>query len=504
MAEFLNNEVYVCRGIPIDANYTHTRLFKTVQEQLAYFTTHAKYSYNNFAVVRFNQQIRLPVDANKISDCNYVVFKNSDFGDKIYYCFITAINWVNMGRCDISFEIDLMQTFMFDIVYKPCFIERQHAIYDDIQSECLIPESLNVGTEFVNNDMDVFLTFGEMKIGIYSQYDLNGNIITGELINGVFTGAKLYEFTTNQLDTIKRYIDTLSEKGLLDGILCVFMYPDVCSPNKALEYGGFLQPPKDIKGYVPKNNKLFTYPYSFILCDNNLGTTATYKWEYCNNINFVMNIYGACATAPSTIAVPQNYKGIAQNYNEAITTAGFPICSWSGNSFQNYIANNKNSLAISAITSLGAIAAGGALIGFTGGIGAGGALIAGGASNLINKSADLIDKSTAPAQSKGSVMNESLNVALGRCGISLKSMSVSQEVAISIDNFFTVYGYAKNAIAIPNINSRPYWNYVKCQNASIGGNITQTDKSRIEDILNNGITFWHTDDVGNYSLNNDV
>ena len=34
------------------------------------------------------------------------------------------------------------------------------------------------------------------------------------------------------------------------------------------------------------------------------------------------------------------------------------------------------------------------------------------------------------------------------------------------------------------------------------GNVPADDMALINEIYNSGITFWHTSDIGNYSLNN--
>jgi hypothetical protein len=40
--------------------------------------------------------------------------------------------------------------------------------------------------------------------------------------------------------------------------------------------------------------------------------------------------------------------------------------------------------------------------------------------------------------------------------------------------------------------------------ASIQGNFNNEDLNELKAIFDNGITLWHTDDIGNYSLDNGV
>ena len=76
------------------------------------------------------------------------------------------------------------------------------------------------------------------------------------------------------------------------------------------------------------------------------------------------------------------------------------------------------------------------------------------------------------------------------------------EYAAIVDDFLDMYGYQVDRVKIPNRTGRPYWNYVKCQNSCHVGNVPSDMMSQINQIYDAGITFWHTSDVGNYSLNN--
>ena len=78
----------------------------------------------------------------------------------------------------------------------------------------------------------------------------------------------------------------------------------------------------------------------------------------------------------------------------------------------------------------------------------------------------------------------------------------SLEEAIKLDQFFDMYGYATNAVKVPNEDSRESWNYVKIDNVIINGSMPVQDMAAIKTMYNKGVRFWHTTDVGNYSLSN--
>lgn len=67
-----------------------------------------------------------------------------------------------------------------------------------------------------------------------------------------------------------------------------------------------------------------------------------------------------------------------------------------------------------------------------------------------------------------------------------------------------MYGYQVDSVKVPNRTGRRNWNYVKMQNSCHRGTVPASDMDKINSIYNAGITFWHTSDVGNYSLDNSI
>lgn len=88
------------------------------------------------------------------------------------------------------------------------------------------------------------------------------------------------------------------------------------------------------------------------------------------------------------------------------------------------------------------------------------------------------------------------------CKIKFYNISPSLEEAIKLDQFFDMYGYATNSVKVPNEDSRESWNYVKTKNVVIFGTMPVEAMACIKAMYNRGVRFWHTVDVGNYSLSN--
>lgn len=81
--------------------------------------------------------------------------------------------------------------------------------------------------------------------------------------------------------------------------------------------------------------------------------------------------------------------------------------------------------------------------------------------------------------------------------------SIKFEFAKRIDLYFDMYGYLINEVKVPNLNSRPNWNYVKTIGSNIVGNIPQMDLLALKNIFDNGVTLWHnSQNFLDYTSNN--
>jgi uncharacterized membrane protein YvbJ len=89
-------------------------------------------------------------------------------------------------------------------------------------------------------------------------------------------------------------------------------------------------------------------------------------------------------------------------------------------------------------------------------------------------------------------------------GMYLIKKQIKPEYIKKLTDFFNMFGYKKNEVKIPNLHTRQYWNYVQTLNCMITGDMNNQDLQIVKNIFDNGITLWHTDDIGNYALTNEV
>ena len=78
---------------------------------------------------------------------------------------------------------------------------------------------------------------------------------------------------------------------------------------------------------------------------------------------------------------------------------------------------------------------------------------------------------------------------------------VREEYARIADNYFSMFGYKVCRLKVPNISTRPSWNFVKCSTVTITGAIPSDAEELIMGVLKKGVTFWKTS-FGNYTANN--
>ncbi len=77
-------------------------------------------------------------------------FKNTSFENKWFYAFVTEVSYVNNITSRVSFQLDVLLTWMGDFALKSCFVERQHAAADYIGANT-VPENLATGTPVVRS-----------------------------------------------------------------------------------------------------------------------------------------------------------------------------------------------------------------------------------------------------------------------------------------------------------------------------------------------------------------
>ena len=523
-----NSTIILLHNCPLDKTYDHTLTFTSALAQQNYFKSLAKYTFNDQSYTRYQRGVlTIQKKAEDLYDCNYLMFQNTSFGDKWFYAFVTAIDYVNNVTSRVSFEIDVMQTWKFEYTLGQCFVEREHSLTDDI-GDNLVPENLELG-EYVS-DGTTRCSNGEESSNTSLLKDLclvfactfNDDMsdYKGGYYAGMYSGLryKVFDFPTDQseittfINSVHTWLTNMFQK--INGIECAYVMPKAFVPvndqsvpiwnvsfykNRAYT---------DIDGYVPKNKKLFTYPYNFLYCTNFQGQSCAYPYEYFDDTNptrCFFNLQSDFSPSPTVILTPLHYKGtgLEENYDEKMTLTGYPMIPFATDVFRAWLANGANDTVVNAMTTIGRNAiigglAGSAVPGAGTVAGAGLGILSGVLSTLSTTMHKIIE----PPQSHGGVGSTTM-ASIRLLDFGFMNKHIRSEFARIIDDYFNMFGYATHRVKVPNRTSRPHWNYVKTVGCVAVGSIPADDMAKIMSIYDRGITFWKNgNEVGNYSLDN--
>lgn len=534
-----NSIIKLCSGVPIDSSYKDTIYFTSKSEQKSYFESKVSKTMDKASFQRINGQqgvVRMSANAETIYDCNYMMFQNTNYGSKWFYAFITNIEYINDKVSNIYFSIDVMQTwFLFDCTLKECFVEREHSKTDNI-GDNLVPENLEYG-DYVSSTFEQFTgsdlpsdgnnIVAPLSIVVACTFNKDYTDIAGGYYSHLYSGLNFITFpnTSTGASECEEWLSNVPA-AKYDGIVAIFLMPtnfitDETGNNKVytstklkLIINMF-----GIDGYQIKNNKLYTYPYNFLYVTNFQGNSATYCYEYFSDSVCNFTLTGSMDCNPEVMVVPNNYKGVATNYDEKLTLQGYPQLGWNTDSFKAWLAQSATSTiagygssAIIDSSYANRTATQGRYIPSANPEIRSGVNISSSANpvaialvglHIANTLQSINYHASLPPQSHGS-NNGSILSTIGLMSFGVMQKHIREEYAKILDDYFTMFGYATHRVKIPNINVRPHWTYVK----TIGSNVisnscSNNDVTAINTIFDNGITFWkNANEIGNYSLDN--
>lgn len=504
-------------NVPLENDYKHTIYFENKDTQEEYFKSKIVKSYE-CSYQRKDSIIRVPGHYDELGGVNYVMYKNMN---KWYYAFITDMKYVHDDRTDITIETDCIQTWLFDYIVKPSFVEREH-VSDDTRGAHTIPEGLETG-EYKVKGMDRNSETTELCIIMaYSDYASINADVNGNVYGGVYSGMAYSAFplTDDGIKSLNNMIHTYNKDGKGDAIQSIFMAPKYlvtdASEFGAMTLGKSYTPKKTyqsilkdttVDGYEPKNNKVLCYPYTYLLVSNNNGSNAIYKQELFTDDSgkCTFEIDGVISPGCSIRLVPTYYNGLSTNHEEGLNLGKYAICCWNNDSYTNWMTQNSVNNAVGLGAGVASIIGGAVLAGTGAGLMVGGGMIAGGVGAIAGSIGQISAHSKVPDQSHGNInCGDVITGSKNNCFL-FYSMTIKKEYAKVIDDYFSVFGYKINRVKVPNKCHRSRWWYTKTIDVNIDGGIPMKDINTIKRAYNQGITFWrNASEVQRYDLSNSI
>ena len=522
-----NGQIRFLTEVPIDSNYENSLDFLSEIEQRTYFLGLQPVHTMIGATRVRDGVISVNMVADNLLHANYLMFQNMNFNNKWFYAFITDIEYVNNNMSYVYYQIDDIQTWMFDVQLKECFVEREHTLTDGM-FEHLVDEGIGtseyvsrqkyskdysryvaclfISSEFNSEDEPVPTTIsvkaGQLNgLGIVV-YDIQNS--QGDWLEPTYDG----DIPTNDMGWLDYTIKKMTEKQQKDSILALITYPEHFSPandtahnpvTDTLQFTNFANG-ESLDGYVPKNKKLYNSPYCVFEFGTNDGQKEILQPEYLLDNDNGISIYSNCSPSPSLLCVPLWYENQDYCYKKALSIDDFPQAPISIDGYSAWVASGG--LAKQMISSISGVANGalnvvgstasGNSVGVVAGLTSAGTSIA---NTIVN-----IDVAKSlPAEVKGTLNSTPLS-ANRKIGLYVRKMTVNKDVAKSIDNYFTMFGYKVNKVKTPSRRNRPHYTYIKTKGCKVNGGAPADAIDRIQTIYDNGIRFWvNPAEVGNYT-----
>ena len=538
--------VYLAKNIKLDKNYKN--VLKYSEQQMIELITNQNnlvYYGNKFSFLREDGSIKVEVPYSQALQSNYIAFQNPDYSNKWFFAFIDKVEYISNATTKIYYTIDLFSTWWSYWSPKACYVIREH-VEDDSIGLHTVPENVETGDYIIAGVEDLAYDGNSYYICAGISDDILTNDTPDKFYNGVVSGLTYVVLKTNV--DVNRLISRYNKASKIDAIYSLFMIPSsflgvspqwrkdstglinfayISSNNSYYSLGEVVLGRRNILGegnvgYTPKNNKLLTFPYIYILADNNAGSTSIYKYEYFKNpLNCVFASLGSISAGCGIKTVPRNYKGVESesdfiascNFGESINNAKLPIGSWTNDVYTNWLTQNGINIATSVLT--GSLQVAGGVLMSSSGVGAvaGAGNIASGGLSIASTIGQVYQHALAPDQAEGNVNSSDVMFSVGKIAPTFYQMSIKIEFAKVIDGYFSRCGYQVNSVKVPNMLHRQNYNYVMigneetlcyCNNHN-GIMIPASDLNQINNMFRLGVTLWNDhNNLGDYSVSNNI
>ena len=527
-----SSKIIIAKNIKLDKEYKEV-LNYSENDMLSLVNDNKVASADNYSFIRDERGvISVAFSYSDCLKCNYMAFQNKDYDNKWFFAFIDDIKYVNDSTTQIVFTVDAWSTWFSKLNISSSFVIREH-VSDDTIGLHTIPENLETGeyicnSHYKDSTMDNYssdLCYVMASTSMPVAGPAKDTVAGSKKYNGIYTGLTYFEYeSSGAIDTI---LEIFANDGKTDAINGIFMAPKWLAPigsdtyrrvtesNAPLSFNIDVSKQTTLNGYSPKNNKVKCFPYNYLLVSNNIGQNAILHYEKFSGANASFTVRGVLNPGCSINLTPTNYNGNTSSDNDAIQLGKFPICNFQNDMYTNWLTQNSINVLGMTITSddmniassiLGGISGTLTSLG-SGNLAGAGMSVTSGLQNVASSVMQQKQHNMISPTVSGQLNSADVNVASGNNTFHFYKMSVKQEYARVIDDFFTRFGYKVNRNKVPNITGRTYWNYIQISDSDNfgSGEIPQKFMDEINMIARRGVTIWHNHQyLGDYTLNNTI
>ncbi len=538
MAQFLPSaNIRILTGIPWSEDYRDTRYFNSLAEQTQYFQgkTVLYSTEENSAIRQDINWIAVDMNIEQLWNADYLMYQNENMGTKWFYAFITRLEMKAASTTFVYYEIDVMQTWMFDIKPIQAYIQRKHFGIETKGQIFMAEEDIGTGESYITtrSEMVSYSDDSSTVILITSTVDLSkdgGSFddpqltgASGGVVHNLPTGCNYYLIGQQYGCTVYEFFNALEtypwlSQGIIGAtIIPEFMLTDVPIDNvtlagESLTIGWISDNSNPVNTSVFAKNiftdfpdvakqKLLMYPYSYVEISLFNGSTLIIKPQYTNNGFIQIQRTSVISASPEIKYWITGYEDLGLNYDFSLSVKDFPQCPVQDTSYlltidkieryseMNGDFNIVNSI-LQAVASLFSLNAGGVV----------GSLNSGYQQSekikLDLKYADTLSPTLA-TQAGGS----GFAYASGKMGCHVRWRMIDKTHQKMISDYWNLFGYSCKEVQVVNPNLMSRFDYVATRDCHVVGSVPNNDIKKMEQIYDTGIRFWHDDNIGDYSNN---
>lgn len=500
-----------------------------------------KFSYSNCTYMRKDKVIIVDENADVLeaAGVNYCRYINGDFNKSMYfYAFVESIEYVAPKTSRLHIRTDCFTTYFdrIDRARSQCFVEREH-VENDTPGYHTLPEptqhfeqiAINRWQRIWNSSTPSWF-MNYFYVGAYATHapgsdpiapsipiDYVGNVPSpGHLyIAQIDDGTKMFEELINQQYEIsytvivpKSAVNTISTNIGDIYIAQDKTESDSWSGDEEIDIGGPYLTDLNYGGttYSIRNKKLCTYPYQSIEMTDLWDQSITLKPELTYEQTAKFYLHPESGAIPSFTLYCKSYQQ-ENSFRNAISINCFPAVPYTTSYYDQYMAIHKNQVEVEKLKmgkelTKGYISAG--IDAVKGGSSTGLGSLGKGISGFIDTEISRRDYNAKYADLKQrpplvcNAPDGSTKLGVDGIGFHINQWIPTEEYIKQLDSFFDRYGYNVSECKIPQWNTRPKFNYIKTAGANVSGQIPESDKEVINQLLDAGLTVWHS--VGEYGI----
>lgn len=335
-----DTEITLC-NVPWNPDYRDVVRFNTpsgIDDYIDSMPNNSKIRLTKLTYLRPNEPVKIATPFNTASRYNYLRVTNpiqpvTGDREKVYYYFITAVNYISPQNTELVLQLDVWQTYNFDVQFGKCYLERGHmGIANENQNDdwgrkfLTVPEGLDLGNDYVVTRTDQ-ISLGQVRtsnvdatdfgVAVVSAYDMSipdfGTVdapvlatARGGLADGMPSGANIYLYQ-NKHSFLNDMAFLSNKPWVSKSIIAIFLIPNPTTFFPNIDWDDKVNPQMNAVNYptVPSKTKvdtfmgtgvnfrqqiilpgeylhlrkLRTFPYSFIEVSNYTGNSLIIKPE---------------------------------------------------------------------------------------------------------------------------------------------------------------------------------------------------------------------------------